>query len=143
MSREALAVAHATGKHRDIVIAAGMVSPVGILILRWLDNDDQEALRGAKGLLVKKLVGSSLVSSNRALAALQRALNHLKYQRCEVCGGAGNSVQANGVVMPCANRDCHEGLIARLPGEDSVQHHALAIIRREIGASLAGLRDKV
>ena len=143
MSRESLAVAHATGKQRDIIIAAGMVSPVGILILRWLDNDDTGALRRAKGVLMRKLVGSSLVSSNRALAALQRAFNHLKHQRCPVCLGAGHAVQANGVVMPCANRDCQEGLIARLPGEDSVQHHALAIIRREIGVSLAGLRDRM
>ena len=143
MSREALAVAHATGKQRDIIIAAGMVSPVGILILRWLDNDDTGALRGAKGALMRQMVGSSLVSSNRALAALQRAFNHLKHQRCPVCLGAGHAVQANGVVMPCGNRDCQEGLIARLPGEDSVQHHALAIIRREIGVSLAGLRDRV
>ena len=143
MSREALAVAHATGRHRDVIIAAGMVSPVGILILRWLDNDDVGALRRAKGLLVRKAVGSSLGRANRALAAFQTALNHLKHQRCPVCLGAGHSVQANGVVMPCANRDCQEGLIARLPGEDQVQHHALAIIRREIGVSLAGLRDKV
>ena len=143
MSREALAVAHATGKHRDIIIAAGMVSPTGILILRWLDNDDTDALRRAKGLLVRKVVGSCLCGTSRALAALQRALNHLKHQRCEVCGGAGHAVQANGVVMPCTNRDCQEGLIARLPGEDPVQHQALAIIRREIGVSLAGLRDRI
>ena len=136
-------MAHATGKHRDIIIAAGMVSPLGILILRWLDNDDADALRRAKGVLMRKVVGSSLVSSNRALSALQRAFNHLKHQRCPVCLGAGHAVQANGVVMPCANRDCQEGLIARLPGEDSVQHQALALIRREIGVSLAGLRDKV
>ena len=143
MSREALAVAHATGKHRDIVIAAGMVSSVGILILRWLDNDDAGALRYAKGLLVGRVLGDTRCSSPRALAALQRAFNHLKHQRCLVCEGTGHAVEANGVVMPCGNRDCQEGLIARLPGEDSVQHQALAIIRREIGASLAGLRDKV
>ena len=143
MSREALAVAHATGKHRDIIIAAGMVSPVGILILRWLDNDDTGALRRAKGMLVRKAVGSSLGRANRALAAFQVALNHLKHQRCLVCGGTGHAVQVNGVVMPCWNIDCHGGQIARLPGEDSVQHQALAIIRREIGASLAGLRALV
>ena len=143
MSREALAVAHATGKQRDIIIAAGMVSPVGILILRWLDNDDTGALRRAKGVLMRQVVGSSLVSSNRALAALQRAFNHLKHQRCLVCGGTGHAVQVNGVVMPCWNLDCHGGQIARLPGEDPVQHQALAIIRREIGVSLAGLRDRV
>ena len=142
MSRESLAVAHATGKHRDIIIAAGMVSPLGILILRWLDNDDADALRRAKGVLMRQVVGSSLVSSNRALAALQRAFNHLKHQQCHACGGTGHAVRANGVVMPCANHDCHEGLIARLPGEDSVQHQALALIRREIGASLAGLRGR-
>ena len=105
MSREALAVAHATGKPRDIIIAAGMVSPVGILILRWLDNDDSGALRRAKGLLMRKVVGSSLVSSTRTLAALQRALNHLKHQRCQVCGGTGHAAEANGVVMPCGNGD--------------------------------------
>ena len=143
MSREALAVAHSTGKHRDIIIAAGMVSPVGILILRWLDNDDADALRHARARLIRQLQVSSRCNAIRGMAALQRALNHLKHQRCPVCLGAGHAVQANGVVMPCANRDCQEGLIARLPGEDSVQHHALAIIRREIGASLAGLRDKV
>ena len=142
LSREALAVAHATGKHRDIIIAAGMVSPVGILILRWLDNDDAGALRRAKGLLVRKAVGSSLGRANRALAAFQAALNHLKHQRCQVCGGTGHAAEANGVVMPCGNGDCRDGLIARLPGEDAVQHQALALIRREIGVSLAGLRDR-
>ena len=143
MSREALAVAHATGKQRDIIIAAGMVSPVGILVLRWLDNDDAGALRYAKGILVGRVLGDTRCSAPRAMAALQRALNHLKHQRCQVCGGTGHAVEANGVVMPCGNSDCRDGLIARLPGEDSVQHRALALIRREIGVSLAGLRDKV
>ena len=143
MSREALAVAHATGKHRDIIIAAGMVSPLGILILRWLDNDDVGALRRAKGVLMRDVVGHTRCSAPRALAALQRAFSHIKNQRCLVCGGTGHAVRANGVVMPCANSDCKEGLIARLPGEDAVQHQALALIRREIGASLAGLRDLV
>ena len=143
MSRESLAVAHATGNHRDIIIAAGMVSPVGILILRWLDNDDEDALRGAKARLVRPLQVSSRCNAMRGMAALQRAFNHLKHQRCEVCGGTGHAAEANGVVMPCGNGDCREGLIARLPGEDSVQHQALAIIRREIGVSLAGLRDRL
>ena len=141
MSREALAVAHSNGKHRDVIIAAGMVSPVGILILRWLDNDDSEALRRAKGALMRQVVGYSRCSANRALAALQRAFNHIKHQHCHACGGTGHAVRANGVVMPCANHDCRDGLIARLPGDDAVQHQALAIIRREIGVSLAGLRD--
>ena len=144
MSREALAVAHATGKHRDIIIAAGMVSPLGILILRWLDNDDVGALRRAKGALIREVVGyNTRCNANRALAALQRAFSHIKNQRCLVCGGTGHAVRANGVVMPCANGDCREGLIARMPGDDAVQHQALALIRREIGASWAGLRDKV
>ena len=143
MSREALAVAHATGKHRDIIIAAGMVSPVGILILRWLDNDDSGALRRAKGALMRQVVGDTRCSAPRAMGALQRAFSHLKHQRCLACGGTGHAAEANGVVMPCGNGDCRDGLIARLPGEDPVQHQALALIRREIGVSLAGLRDKV
>ena len=142
MSREALAVAHSNGKHRDVIIAAGMVSPVGILILRWLDNDDSEALRRAKGALMRAVVRQARCTATRALAALQRAMSHLKHQHCNACGGTGHAVRANGVVMPCANHDCHEGLIARVPGEDAVEHHALAIIRLEIGVSLAGLRDR-
>ena len=143
LSRESLAVAHSTGKHRDIIIAAGMVSPVGILILRWLDNDDTDSLRRAKGVLMRRVAGDAHCNAPRALAALQRAFSHIKNQRCLVCGGTGHAVRANGVVMPCSNGDCREGLTARLPGDDAVQHQALALIRREIGASLAGLRDKV
>ena len=94
MSRESLAVAHSAGKHRDIIIAAGMVSPVGILILRWLDNDDVDALRRAKGDLMRQVVGDTRCNAARALWALRRALNHLKHQRCGVCGGAGHAVQA-------------------------------------------------
>ena len=92
---------------------------------------------------MRKVLGYTRCSAPRALAALQRAFNHLKNQRCQVCGGTGHAAEANGVVMPCGNGDCRDGLIARLPGEDSVQHQALELIRREIGVSLAGLRDKV
>ena len=143
LSREALAVAHATGKHPDVIIAAGMVSPVGILILRWIDNDDLSALRRAKGSLMRQVQANTGCTAIRALVGLHRALSHLKHQRCQDCGGTGDAVQANGVVMRCPNQDCNDGLIARLQGTDAVHHRALAIIRRQIGASLAGLRDRI
>lgn len=145
MSREALAVAHSDGKLCDVVIAAGMVAktaPLGLLILRYLDNGDISAKLRVKAAMGRSVAQKSGVSTARAHSALNRVLTHLRDRRCMTCGGSGDIAQANGVRMPCRAEHCYRGMAIRLPRSNAAQDVAMRVILGEIGVSL-GRMDRL
>lgn len=147
MSREALAVAHASGKIRDVVLAAGQVSELALYTLRWLDNSDRgvyETIVAQYTLKLRRSGGTcSMMTREYARNVTRRVLSHMKDQRCQTCAGTSESPQANGVVMPCANPDCRGGIVPRGTGWTSRHDAAAKIIRTEIGSALAQIRDQI
>ena len=140
--REKLSIAHSNGLNRDIILAAGMASPIGILILRWLDNGDRKALGSAKTALSRQMVGKYRFVNSGVLAAVSRVLGHFREQRCKTCMGLAQVQEANGVNMPCPAL-CAEGVALRFDGWDENHDRASMLIRREIRSVIGELSERM
>ena len=140
--REKLSVAHSTGLNRDIIMAAGMVSPIGILILRWLDNGDRKALGRVKTALSRQMVGKYRFVNSGVLSAVSRVLLHFREQRCKICMGLAHIQQANGVAMPCPAQ-CADGVALRFEGWNEHHDRASMLIRREIRSVTGELSERM
>ena len=133
--REKLAIAHSTGLNRDIVLVAGLASPLGILILRWLDNGDRHALGRVKGALMREVVSVTQSTVTDALKIIQRVLQALSDQRCKTCLGRMTVPNSDGVQEVCPSPDCRDGLHLH-QSADSNQHKTKMIILREMRKTL-------
>ena len=140
--REKLSVAHSTGLNRDIIMAAGMASPIGILILRWLDNGDRNALGRAKFVLSRQMVGKYRFANSEVLSAVSRVLAHFREQRCKTCMGLAQVQEANGVNMPCPAQ-CANGVALRFEGWNDHHDRASMLIKREIRSVIGEIGERM
>jgi hypothetical protein len=98
--RERLAVARARS-HMDVCASESWADPLGVSLLRGIDNDDPQSLSHAQFLLSRGLVGKYRITRRTAQRIASQVIVTLADQRCVICEGRKLIVNAFGVYNAC------------------------------------------
>ena len=99
--REKLAIARAKSR-MDICASEAFADPLGLALLRAIDNGDGGCLRQSQALLLAKLRRRHCVAYGRAIVVVRQVLIYLHDQRCRLCAGHRYMLEETHV------RLCHE-----------------------------------
>ena len=123
----------------DICASAAFADPLGLALLRAIDNSDGASLRQCHALLLDKLRRRHCMQRGRAISTVRAVLAFLSDQRCGGCAGNRYMLEETRVRL-CP--DCGgTGLVTGLPAKWGRDHECvMADCREAMGRALSQAR---
>lgn len=115
--------------------------PLGVLLLRGIDNHDSASLRRAKWILARGLSDRRQIAIIRANRTVRDVLVYLIDQRCETCAGQ-QFIRQDTSVRACPACD-GAGLVGPHPPSQWSAHHRAVLVEAmgAMGRALATARE--